>query len=710
MSSFHFRTNAKVESLVGRDLITNNIIAIFELVKNSFDAGSSFVDIQLVNFETSEENVVISNEDSYIVIQDNGKGMTSQEIEAYWMELGTPYKERNSISEVRYRESEVEKVVRRVVNGEKGIGRFGVDKIGAYLKMVSIDKNLNEKTTVFFDWNLFNNRDKLIEEIPCEYQIEEVADGENSGLRLEIHNLRDSWTGTDIRKLKRSLKKFLSPIKIQQDNFKIFLTTISESQLFENKEEITNDSFNYLKTSIRAHITVDGLFKYEIFDNGKMVEMQESYYYSVKSPFGEIKVEIFYLNPNDKKVFTNKMGLKPNEYGNIKIFRDNFRVMPYGEPDNDWLEIDKKHAQGIFRTFGTRDLVGHILISHDPAKMNEVLKEATDRVGLIEDVKEFTELKNFTWDILKTLQNYIFNRIKEEASDATKVMKNETGELKKDAIDTLDSIRKIINETNLSEKEKEVALTSLEGSSVNFLKSIETVENATREIEKKIKVFSQIVNKEGILYEMLHNIKNKLTVIDAQFKEFELDVEVSKLPINTSIIKTAFKDIYKLVYGSLEKINSSKVKKEVIVLNDLINNVVINQSSLLRQENIELKLDISSSNNIRIRCAKESINNVLENLFNNSIKALNDIEEKTIKLNTNVNSEMVEIYFSDNGIGIPNEKIQFIFSLWSSNTNGTGIGLATSKDIIEDHGGRISYVDIFDENIKTTFLIELPIK
>lgn len=62
------------------------------------------------------------------------------------------------------------------------------------------------------------------------------------------------------------------------------------------------------------------------------------------------------------------MGMRPSDYGNIKIFRDNFRIMPYGDSDNDWLEIDKVHAQGIFRSFGTRDLIGHIMLSHDPVK------------------------------------------------------------------------------------------------------------------------------------------------------------------------------------------------------------------------------------------------------------------------------------------------------------------------------------------------------
>lgn len=220
MPVINFRTNAKVESLVGRELITNNIIALFELVKNSYDAGATKVEIRLVNFHPYDDQRILTSENSYIEVIDNGKGMTFEEIKQNWMELGTSYKEKNRFKEVRVRQKEMDKIAKRMVNGEKGIGRFGVDKIGSYLEMESIDEGLTEKTIVYFDWERFDDRSKLIEEIPCEYKTLKVEASDMAGLKLRIHNLRDNWLGKDVKKLVRSLKNFCPHYHLNRMNLK----------------------------------------------------------------------------------------------------------------------------------------------------------------------------------------------------------------------------------------------------------------------------------------------------------------------------------------------------------------------------------------------------------------------------------------------------------------------------------------------------------
>ena len=99
----NFSTNAKLGKLVGRERITNNIIAVFELIKNSYDAFADEVCIEFVNFSTSgkddeisnrnKRNMVVSGAGSKIVISDNGCGMSFAEIKENWMEIGTTSKE-----------------------------------------------------------------------------------------------------------------------------------------------------------------------------------------------------------------------------------------------------------------------------------------------------------------------------------------------------------------------------------------------------------------------------------------------------------------------------------------------------------------------------------------------------------------------------------------------------------------------------------------
>ncbi|GAA0759019.1 sensor histidine kinase [Clostridium sartagoforme] len=712
MPSLYFKTNAKVEKLVGRELITNSTIAIFELVKNSYDAGASEVEIKFVNFDHNDGNrsKLVSKEDSYIEIIDNGKGMTLKEIEDNWMELGTSYKEKNKVEEIRIRKEQIEIISKRHVNGEKGIGRFGVDKVGSVLVMESIDKNLQNKCIVKFNWDDFEDRDKLIEEIPCTYEIRNVESNESAGLKLKIMNLRDRWFLSDIDKLRMSLKKFLSPIEIEQDEFRILFTyPKKENNIISNlTEQILNDSFEYLKTKIYAKIDKDGNMYYEIQDNGEIKISTEKNIYD-KSPFGEVEVTIYYLNKTDKGIFTRSMGLPTHEYGNIKIFRDNFRIMPYGESHNDWLEIDNKHSQGVFRTFGTRDLVGYILLSHDESKGNNILKEATDRVGLIEDVPEFSQLKELVWKIIGLLQSYIFDKLESESRETSEILRNESTNLKAETTNFIENFKKIINKVDIPHTDKSELIAELKYNSDKLMNNIEKVETASKEIDKKIKIYSQITGAEGVLFNTMHKIKNKLAIIDAQLEDLDIDLKISKIEFNTKEIKIAFNTIQKMVDGSLKIIKAAKAKKSNFNVKDLVDETIRNHASRLRQEGVVLN-NVFQADNVEIKGNKEALQiNVFENLFDNSFKALSEIKDGEITIETKINNGFVEIYFSDNGKGIPEDKIPFIFALWGSNTDGSGIGLATARDAVKDHEGEIMCVNLGEENKKTTFLIKLPI-
>lgn len=708
----YFRTNAKVERLVGRELITNNTTAIFELVKNSYDAGAKKVVIKFGNFLNyqGDKSLVLSNKDSYIQINDTGKGMTKEEIEKYWMELGTPNKEKNRYQEVRLRDSQIDVIAKRIVNGEKGIGRFGVDKIGSILILESIDENLKEKTKVYFEWDKFNDTSKLIHEIPCEYSCRTVKIGEKPGTHLTIKGLRDMWTWRDIENLKRSLKKFLSPVGIQQDEFNIYFIYEYEEngQVFEKNEQIINDAFDYLRTNIYAELDIQGNLFYEITDNDYIVEEKELRNYN-KSPFGAVKIKIYYLDSKDKSVFTKKMGIKTHEYGNIQIFKDNFRILPYGEVHNDWLEIDNRHAQGVFRTFGTRDLVGYIILSHDKTKENFVLQEATDRMGLVEDVPEFEQFKRFTQMIISILENYIFTRIQKQAKETTQVIKNESINVKQDATNLVNDFKDVLDNLNIPQTEKKQILNRIDNKSSSLIEKINTVEHASKEIEKKIKIYSQITSKEGVLYDTLHAIKNKLAIIDAQLNEFQLEIESAKLQIDIDELKIAFDSICKMVERALNKVTSSKLRKTIIPIKQIVYESIESFMPRLKAEDIRIK-NLFEAGDKKVRCSFEAIKtNVLENLFDNSVKALKGNQNKEITVLTKVNKDFIEIYFSDNGKGIPEDKIPFIFSLWSSNTGGSGIGLATAKDTLEDVGGEILCVDLGEADKTTTFLIRLPI-
>ena len=235
-----FSTNAKLEKLIGRELITNNIIAIFELIKNSYDAFAHRATIKFENFHITyadtqkkgDGNRVISDFDSKIVIEDDGVGMSFEEVRTKWMEIGTTSKE-DKFLEISTEETND----KRIMNGEKGIGRFGTDKLGSLLHLVSIGDGGYEKTIIDIDWNQFDDHTITIQDVAFDCFVERFTKPQKTGLTLEIKSLRDVWTKSDVIKLKRQLSKLISPFSQEQDKFKIYLNyttaykTVSKSLL-----------------------------------------------------------------------------------------------------------------------------------------------------------------------------------------------------------------------------------------------------------------------------------------------------------------------------------------------------------------------------------------------------------------------------------------------------------------------------------------------
>ena len=695
MAEFTFRTNSKLKTLVGQELITNNNIAIFELIKNSYDAGATKVEIEFHNFIHSNKGWESSDESS-IKIVDNGIGMTTEEIDKYWMELGNSSKETNKI--LRINSDKMGLLIERFANGEKGIGRFGVDKIGSGLILESIGRNSPEKTTVIFDWNKYDDRSKLLQEKKNEYSVERVPISAGTGLKLTIRNLRDHWKQSDINKLKKDISKFLSPNPVESSEFEIFVSFYQKGNLIQ-RDKIENDSFNYLRCKISTHLEQDGTCSLSIFSDGDIEHHEEFSMFNGNSPIGKVFVEIYYLDRGDKSIFTRRVGIRPHEYGNVKVFKD-----------NDWLEIDKKHAQGMFRTFGTRDIIGNVFLDGESLLKLGALKEATDRVGFIEDSEEFTTLKDFVWHNIRVLEQYVFYRIKKDTQAASEIVKEETSQLKKELNNSLTSFKNILEESEIIDVQKNDLLQKFKFTSEQLNKRADAIDRVTTEIDNKIKVYAQLSNKEGILYEMLHSIKNKLVTINNQIDFYMEIVKMKNLDIDLSILKSSYADIEKLVNGSLNKVNSSKLKKSNVRLTDILDDFIKQHQATFLQEEIifEKEFDIQNISDIFIYCSIESMKTIFENLLNNSIKALRNTKKRRISIKVDVESSEVKIYFSDNGCGIPPEKASSIFTLWSSSTDGTGIGLASVKENLEDINGQIHLVDLHQEGIKTTFMMSLP--
>lgn len=630
----NFTTNAKLGKLVGRELITNNIIAVFELIKNSYDAFASDVYIEFVNFNTSgkddeishrnKKNTVVSNTSSKIIIYDNGQGMSFNEIRNNWMEIGTTNKE----GVIERHTTRGNKIIHRIINGEKGIGRFGCDKLGSKLKMVTTGDEGKETSTLYIDWNLFEDYSKKLQDVEIECFVKKNHSNIQTGVLLEISNLRDKWTNNDIFNLKKQLKKMISPFAQEQNDFNIFLK-------FDNYEEkIVNDSFEYATTGISAFLSAEGELNYTIFD--------ESYHQNEKlqipkPSFGPIEIKILYLDSAAKRSFARRNGISTREYGNIKLFRDNFRILPYGEMENDWLGIDNKHSQAVFRSLGTRDIMGYVQITKEH---NPLLKDATNRQGLNEDTLEFKEFKEFIWTTLELLQEYIFNRIKKDAEKQGKVIENTVDDIKKELSSFRTDLPKIYEDIYLPKEQKDLVIQKTMQSFSVIEKNIEQVEKANKQLSKRLIVMEKIVGTETMLYDLIHAIKNKLDALNAMVDLINLEAKSNDISFDEYGAKTIVKDISKMVVAALKRTAPTRRKKENIILADLLKSFV-EEKKLVYPD-----MSISLANIIyyRISCNVDGLRALLDNLMNNSIKALKNKSEKEILLTMETSDGMLKVF------------------------------------------------------------------
>ena len=396
--SLNFRVSAELKNILGRDLITSPDIAILELVKNSYDAHASKVEITF--------------DDDYLCIADNGKGMSKSDLIDKWLFVAYSAKS-DGTEDKSYRSK-----FKRHYAGAKGIGRMSCDRLARHLKLTTRSSEENKTEILYVDWSVFEN-DKLTEfdtidiphettnEIPC------FPWDFHTGTILEFSNLHLQWSREDILRLKKSLEKMINPFSGTDDDFQIEIIAPKmkeEDEKADSSHEqvngvIENSIADVLKlktTQIESRIE-NGKIYTSLSDRGiKMYEIEES---NIQfSKLSSASVSLFYLNRAAKYNFTAKMGVEPIKYGNVFLFRNGFRIFPFGESDDDSWGINKRLQQGYNRFLGTRELFGRVDVETDDVNL---IKEVSSRDGGLIKTEASLQLMDYFTKTHRRLERYV---------------------------------------------------------------------------------------------------------------------------------------------------------------------------------------------------------------------------------------------------------------------------------------------------------------
>lgn len=441
----HFKVSSALKSIIGKDLITDDFVAIFELVKNSFDANAKRVDVTF-------ENILSSG--GKIIIKDTGKGMDLRDIEEKWLFVAYSAK-REGIEDYR---DEIKS--KRLHAGAKGIGRFSCDRLGRELCIYSRRNKEDKFSKLVVKWADFEKdmQDKF-ERIPVNYElVNKCPYALGVGTVLEISDVRFPWDSEKLVKLRHSLEKLINPA---QENvktpFSIYLKAddlkAHDKESKRNGDEhlvingkVKNFLFEKLDlktTRIEVSIDSEGeSIVTELYDRGVFVyRMIEENPYTFKDwSLANVRIHLFSLNQPTKAMFTRYMGIRPVNFGSVFLYKNGFRVLPIGEIGRgDVFGLDSRKQQGTSRFFGTRDLIGRIEINGD----NENLKEASSRDGGLERNYAFENLKDFfVNNALKRLERFAIDVVRYGAIETFQLSQPSDGQPKENALAFIEALTK----------------------------------------------------------------------------------------------------------------------------------------------------------------------------------------------------------------------------------------------------------------------------
>jgi signal transduction histidine kinase len=695
--SLKWRFDVNTFRLIGRELITDRITAVFELVKNAYDANAIEVVVDFYNVSANQS-------DSKIIIRDNGTGMSFIDIRDKWMVVGTNSKRTTLFSDPPFS--------RRFV-GEKGIGRFAVDKLGEKLKIVTKLAGDEDWLNVRIDWDEYDQKSEgeqltLFTDIENEY---DYSSGNkiDHGTQLIISKINEPWTKNDIERLYKELTKIVSPFYPLNPPFDIIVNS-NEFPEYNNKKVVA-DVIKY--SSHTAEISFD-----------KDLDLQESLKFDHQSgkiftenipiqSFGPVSIKLFFFNTKAKRIYNQAYKGDDTRIDGIKIYRNGLVTTPFAEynshPDNkrDILGIDKRLWRDIFNRISTREVIGIVDITKEN---NPKITDSTNRQDFV-DNREYRDLKKFIIEQLNVFSDLKqYERvIKQEDTETALEKAEEDVKYFSKAIQQLENEKPDLKRI-LQPLKKQAAEVS-----TSLKKGITAQKEAKQEYIRKENIYLSLMSLQDYAIRLSHAVRTSLGKTKRMAEFFKNNFPSAKY-------ENVFKDYSVLIYDEMETLNKvidfmlsyagSNIDFEDFSIKNMLQELLLRsyKQTFLSEH---VKTIIEFHDDLIINANKKFFQDIFQNFISNSIKALKDEPNKIIKCSGSITDDHFVLYFSDNGYGIPSSEWKKVFEIYYTTTaeqGGAGLGLFIVKTRIEALNGKVEIVDS-EFGIKgATFKITLPFK
>lgn len=723
-----FEIAARLPIQLGRQSISSSMVAISELIKNSYDADSKNVRL---TFTKTKEGL------PSLIIDDDGEGMSQEDVKENWLIIGTSHKTHQDISGKD-----------RIYTGAKGLGRLGADRLCRTLVLQTKRESDQVTLELQIEWEAYENADKPLSQIKHKLykhtsQIQDELgkfprNEKNSGTRIMLLGLKDNWNLSLLTDLKKELSLLISPFDEAND----FSISIKSDFPELNGVVSSSSAVEYARWVVDAELDgkiINASFKYSDGREFKIESEEWKNWIKGRSPVpnsGPLKLKMYFIPwdaPGLKNVDFSKRNWREfmNANQGVRIYRDRFRVRPYGEPTGkgDWLDLGIRRArspggvkQGGWKV-GPHQVIGAVFIGR---QTNPLLEDQTNREGIVES-EAFYDMRAFCLKMIERFELYaqLIAREEDDGSDTEEkkqLAKKALADTTKVVEELKESISKNVQHNVDAGEQENLGINKPETLMIRIAEvESRLAEAAARSNELEIHLEKKAEELEhekdtlanlaslGILTVCFgHEAKEftNLSLINAKnLKDsFERGIFMLTPPydeefsncLKTIISSTGF--VRNFASFALGNIKPDKRKRKAVDVGDVASGVFKALSASLERQNIETSVVCQTKR--KIVAFEIDLESIFVNLISNSIWALKKtmIGERFISVNIHEEDDHMFISFADSGFGLESGTEEQIFQpMYSTrldrkgSVEGTGMGLSIVKSFVDHHtGGNIS--------------------
>lgn len=713
---------ARLLTMLSEQLIKNEVVALSEIVKNAYDADSEWVKISFIDFTKTYR----TRKTSKIIIEDCGSGMTEDTLRNDFI---NPASANKKIKKERGEKS----LKGRVLQGEKGIGRFSLFKLGKKVTVFTKTAEDDSPRKLVADFSGFtdefineDNSQVMLSELNMELTSEATYDFEsdilldnglhsrpNHGTVIIVEHLNDNWGKGKIDKLQDEL---MSLVGMPEDNFSICIfkdNSLEPSFVLTEKNRLKNiieqkavykikgnyiekEKSFYFEINNKAHKIdvydkqINGLSTFKKYKLDKGFNENDSIYdypELTQTECGNFSFEFYVFDP-DKRNCRPAFQLSEDDWEIVKknrvyLYRDNIRVFPYGSIKDDWLQVDTiRGTQKASAMFSNDQLVGYVYITYAG---NPNLKDKTNREGLMEVGNAYLDFVAMIQCFLQYVKVYYYDLDYSSKKKAIKRFdKTDKANLDKSFDEVINKIQDNAIKTKLVAIKKEVARQS--ESQLGRIRVVEDLAGIGLSIQ-------------ATHHDLDHFIKRCYNLIDNYTKTLSLDS-------NEYVTKEDVIEKFERLRGILSAMDdllvdmkclfaSTQRKSKQLRVSEVLNKVIGYYKNLLNNRKIGFEVENIGTNPLVITMPEALLMTIFINIFDNAIYWLEDDAKEDKQIKITVNSDEQYIVFADNGPGIyPDEKEKIFEAFFTGKgLEGRGLGLYICRQFMERYDYSIEVIE-----------------